>query len=195
MGKQKHLSKILDLFEKSPVVSHSTIQKQVHDKGYAKQIVHSLIRKGSIKRLAKGYYTMHDNPQLIAFCLKPAYFGLQDALSLHNLWEQETIPVLVTSRKVRAGMRKVMGVNVLVRRIEKKYMFGFEHMQDGESYLPYSDVEKTLIDMVHFRERPTEEAITNIRININRRKLDQYLQHYGTQTRKSVLSLLKNKRK
>src|SRR3989338_9032928 len=103
MGKQKYLGKIEELFRKSPVVSFSSIQKYAKNKEYAKQIIHNLLARDKIKRVTKGFYTVSDNPQLSVFCFKPAYFGLQDALSFHNLWEQETVPIIITTRKVRTG--------------------------------------------------------------------------------------------
>lgn len=55
--------------------------------------------------------------------------GLQDALSIHNLWEQETIPIIIITRKIRQGIRKVLDLNVLIRRIDKKYFFGFDYIK------------------------------------------------------------------
>ena len=65
-----------------------------------------LVRQREVKRLTKGYYTVYEDPSLFVHCVKPAYLGLQDAMSFHNLWEQQTIPVVVTCRRVRTGRRK-----------------------------------------------------------------------------------------
>ena len=123
MGKVKYQKKISDLFKKSPVVSYKSIERIIKDKKnvkqYTKQIIRNMIIKEKIKKLAKGYYTALSDSSLIVFCFKPSYLGLQDALSFHNLWEQETIPILITTRKAIPGMRKVMGGNVLLRRINK----------------------------------------------------------------------------
>jgi len=194
MGKEKHLRKIEELFEKSPVVSYSSIERIINDRRkteYAKQLVRNLILKGKIKKLAKGFYTIHDNPQLSIFCFKPSYFGLQDALSFHNLWEQETIPIVITTRKIRQGLRSILGVNVLVRRINKRYFFGFEYLPQDEGYVPYSDIEKTFIDMVYFKERLSDEAIKNITEKIDGKKLNSYLKKYPKNIRKRVLNQLK----
>ena len=123
MGKEKYQREIEALLKKSPVISFSSlariVRKQKKVKQYQKQLIRNLLLKGKLKRLAKGCYTIHDNPALSVFCFKPSYLGLQDALSFHALWEQETIPIIITTRKIRSGIRKIMGMNVLIRRIDK----------------------------------------------------------------------------
>ena len=59
---------------------------------------------------------------------------MQDALSIHDLWEQETVPVILTTRKVRPGIRQVMDNNIFIKRISKKYFFGFEYIKYGDFY-------------------------------------------------------------
>lgn len=194
MGKEKYQKEIEALFERSPVVGFDSIERIIKSKKnvkqYAKQLTRNLLKKGKIKSLAKGYYTSHDESSLAVFCFKPAYLGLQDALSFHELWEQETIPIIITSRKVRQGIRKILGMNVLIRRIDKKYLFGFEYQKQGNFFLPYSDIEKTFIDMVYFNEKISGEAKKNILKRIDRKKLNSYLKKYPQKFRKRVLSYL-----
>ena len=196
MGKNKHLSEIELLFRKSPIVSASSIKKIIRknkkNSTYYKQLIRNLIAKNRIKKLAKGHYTAYDNISLAVFCFKPAYFGLQDALSFHDLWEQESIPIILTSRKIRPGARKIMNSRVLVRRIDKKYFFGFEYNKEGDFFLPYSDIEKTFIDMVYFNENLSMEAIENIKKRVNRKKLEFYLKKYPKKIRKRVLGMIDN---
>lgn len=194
MGKEKYQRDIEELFKKSPVVSFSSIARLMKKgkklKQYPKQLIRNLLSRGKIKTLAKGYYTTHNDPSLIVFCFKPSYLGLQDALSFHNLWEQETIPIIITTRKVRSGIRKVMGVNVLIRRIQKKHFFGFDYHQEGNFCFPYADREKTLIDMVYFKETLSKEAVKNIRKRIDRKKLNVYLKAYPKNVKKAVSRIL-----
>ncbi len=194
MGKEKYKKHIEELFSKSPVVSYSSISRVVkHGKSvkqYAKRLVNYLTKKGEIKRLAKGYYTKLDDVSLIVFCFQPAYLGLQHALSFHNLWEQETIPVVITVRKVRAGIRVVLGKNVLIRRIAKKYFFGLDYERQDKIALPYSDVEKTFLDMLYFREKIGKDALANFKKRVNRQRLNAYLRAYPKRLRARAISLL-----
>lgn len=182
MGKKKYLDDVGKLFEKSPVVDAESISRIISSrkkvKQYNKQLIRNLLVSGKIKRLAKGCYTKHDDISLAVFCFKPAYLGLQDALSIHNLWEQETIPVIITSRKVRNGIRIISGANALIRRIDKKYFFGYDYIKQGDFYFPVSDIEKTFIDMIYFKEEMDNELSANIKKRVDNKKLKSYLRKY-----------------
>ncbi|MEM3402260.1 MAG: hypothetical protein QW179_03025 [Candidatus Hadarchaeales archaeon] len=186
---KRHVEKVREFFNRSPVVNFQSVATLVGDRRYAYVLMNHLVKRGEVKRLAKGYYTVHDDPSLLVFSLKPAYIGLQDAMSFHNLWEQETLPVIVTSRMVRPGIRSVMGHNVLVRRISKRYFFGYDYYQHGEFLLPVSDVEKTLIDMIYFREMK-KDMVKLFRKKVHREKLEKYLEKYGEKFRKKVIEIL-----
>src|SRR3989344_3121380 len=198
MGKEKYLKDVESLFKKSGVVNYNSIERIVRNKknvkSYTKQLTRNLIKQGKIKRLTKGYYTIYDYSSLAVFCFKPAYLGLQDALSVYNLWEQETIPVIITTSKIRPGIRKILGSNVLIRRIEKKYFFGItyrqEDLQGRTIALPYSDIEKTFIDMIYFKEKIIPETLHVFKKRVDRKKLENYLKRYPKRTRKIVLSHL-----
>lgn len=192
MGKQIYLEKIRALFEKSPAVDFKSLERiigKTKNSNYAKLLVHNLLKKGKIKKIGKGIYTKHDEISLAVFSFKPAYLGLQSALSHHRIWEQETIPVIITAKKVRRGVRSVMGRNILLRNINKKYFFGLEYMEEGNFYLPYSDLEKTFIDMVVFNQKIDEDALRKIKKKINKRKLLNYLKRYPMKIRERVTKL------
>ena len=197
MGKEKYRNTVLALFEKSPVVSYNSISRIVNNekkaKGYSKRIINYLLKQGKIKKLTKGCYTALNNSSLAVFCFQPAYLGLQDALSFHNLWEQETIPVIITIRNIRTGIRKSLGSNILIKRIEKKLFFGFDSYQEGNYALPYSDIEKTLIDLVYFKQPIDKETIRNFKKKIDGKKLNSYLKEYPKEIRKKVLDILNKK--
>ncbi len=198
MGEKKYQQDIEKLFKKSPVVDFSSIKRIIHAKNkntkqYAKLLVRNLVLQKKIKRITKGYYTIHDDPTLMVFCMKPAYLGLQDALSIHNLWEQETIPIIITTGNVRQGIREVFGTNVLVRRIEKDYFFGIEYLQQGEFYFPYSDIEKTFLDLLYFRQDIREDVLQDMTKRINMEKLKEYLSYYSKEFQENVKRILKRR--
>ena len=194
MGKEKYLKDVKRLFEKSPVVRFSSILRIVRTKKkvkqYSKKLIRNLILKEGIRKLTKGYYTIYDDPSLLVYCFDPSYLGLQDAMSYHNIWEQEAIPIIITPRKVRQGVRKVLGMNVLIRRISKKYFFGFDYCKHKNFYLPYSDIEKTFVDMVYFKEKLSADVIKSIKKRIDKKKLNSYLKNYPEKVKRKVLRYL-----
>jgi predicted transcriptional regulator of viral defense system len=192
MGKQIHLKKIEELFDKSQTVDFKSIERIIGSKkgNYAKLMIYNLLKKGKINKIGKGIYTKYPESSLSVFAFTPSYLGLQNALSFYGLWEQETIPVILTTKKVRRGIRKIMNSNILVRNIDKKHFFGFELVKEGNFYLPYSDLEKTFIDMVVFNQRMDDEIISNIKKRINKEKLNRYLRRYGIKVKNKVNGLL-----
>jgi len=194
MGKEKYQKKIEELFKKSSIVSFNSIERivksQKNIKQYSKFLVRNLLLKEKIKPMAKGYYSIYDEPSLNIFCFEPAYLGLQDALSTYNLWEQETIPIIITSRKIRPGLRKTRLGNILLKRINKKYLFGIEYQKSGDFYLPYSDIEKTFIDLIYFKIKIDKEILVNLKKVIDIKKLRSYLQKYPKQFKEKALRVL-----
>ncbi len=195
MGKKRHITEIEEFFNKSPVVDFNSIRMMINKKKnikqYTKQLIRNMILRGKVKRLAKGCYTKYDNINLSVYCFKPSYLGLQDALSIHNLWEQETIPIIITIRKVRQGIRKILGLNVMIRRISGKYFFGFDYLKDGDFYFPYSDIEKTFIDMIYYKQYISKEILREFKKKLDKNKLKAYLKNYPKIIRKRANNLLK----
>jgi len=163
--------------------------KKTVGEGYANLVLNKMLRRGEIKRITKGFYSIYDDPSLIVHCLRPAYIGLQDAMSYHGLWEQETSTIVITTRKVRSGLRKVFGNNVIVRRISSNYFFGFDFMEIDEIVLPVSDVEKTFIDLVYFTEMK-KEYLKLFEGRLNRGTTLDYVRKYGQRFRVRVLKFL-----
>lgn len=139
-------------------------------------LLENLYRSGRIYRITRGYYTFYEEVQFVGFAFSPFYYGLEDALSLLNLWEQETNPVVITSRRVRSGVREFRGRNYVVRRIERSMFFGYKYMKYDKFHIPVSEPEKTLIDLLYFRLHIEKKTFDEIIENINVDKLKEYLE-------------------
>jgi predicted transcriptional regulator of viral defense system len=191
MGRIVHIKKLREFIKSVPVFRVRDIELLVGNRNYAHLILHKLTKKEEIKRVIKGWYSLYEDPIVSVFCFKPAYIGLQEALSLHNLWEQETNVVIITTKKVRAGIREIFGNNVILRRIEPKYFFGFDLLNYENFFIPVSDIEKTLIDFVYFNETLTKETLIEIIKHIDKQKLIEYLKKYPSKFRLKVKKLVK----
>ncbi len=181
MGKKIHIEEVRRFARSTPVFAARDVEALVNDRAYALLMLHNMAKSGELRRLARGFYTVHDDPVVSVFALRPAYLGLQDALSLRGLWEQETNVVVVTAGKAKPGVRRVMGSPVVVHRIDPRYFFGFDYLRyEGGFYVPVSDLEKTLIDLVYFRESPGKDVLRDVAARADRRVLAEYLGHYGS---------------
>jgi len=195
MGRIKYIKDIRNLFKRNVIVDINSlkkfIQKKKKDERYVHQIIHNMIKNEEIKRIAKGFYSIYDDPILSVFCFKPSYVGLQSALSIHNLWEQETNPVIITAKKIRQGIRKVNKNNVILHRINPKYFFGMEYIKENNIFIPVSDIEKTFIDMVYFRQNIDKELVKIFKEKLNKKKLKFYSRKYPKNISPRIIEALK----
>ncbi len=155
---------------------------------YLKIMINHLIKTGEIRRIAKGVYTFHDDIAVVGFAFRPFYYGLEDALTYRNFWTQATNPVILTENPVREGLRKFDSANYVVKRIKPRFFFGFDFIKYYDMWLPVSDAEKTLIDLIYFKHGIIEDALGPLLKSLNKEKLDNYLKHYSAGFRKRLYS-------
>ena len=151
-----------------------------------------LIRRGKIVKITKGIYSFSNDAELYGFGFQPFYYGLQHALTLNDLWSEQTMPVIITTRNVKTGKREIGNGNakIFIRRIKPGCFFGFSSILYGNRYLPVSDPEKTLIDFVYFRRTLSSKTYYEIVKRIDKKKLNEYLKHYNSKTVKTVRNIV-----
>ena len=162
---------------KQPIFSTHDVKKLLPStsKEYVYLLLHNLLQKKEMYRISSGIYSFHEEMIIVGFAYSPFYYGLQQALSIHGLWEQEVNPVVITPRKVRDGMRKFEGNNYFIRRVSRDMFFGYEMIKYSGFWVPVSDVEKTLIDMVYYRQYIGKELEKEFRKRVDSKKLCVYL--------------------
>ncbi len=144
-------------------------------RAYLSLLLHNLCKRSEIFRISRGVYSFSNDTTVAGFAYSPFYYGLQNALSIHGLWEQATNPVILTPRHVRTGRRVFAGANYIVRRASRPMFFGYELMQYSGFWVPVSDVEKTFLDMVHFRQPISSELLAEFRRRLDKKELSVYL--------------------
>ncbi len=161
-------------------------------KTYSKRFIQNLIHGKKIFRVAKGVYTIHGSTEVIGFAFSPFYYGLADALSYHNIWEERANRVILTTRIVRTGQRKSMGMNISVFRLPRRLFFGYT-MEKGERfYYPVSDLEKTFIDIVYFGINLRRDTLEKLISKLNPKKLSNYLLRYPENLQKKIKQIYPN---
>jgi predicted transcriptional regulator of viral defense system len=179
LGRVVHLGKVDRFIRSTPAFRSRDIELLVGSRGYALLLLHNLEKAGRVTRVTKGWYSVHDDPTFAVFAFKPAYLGLQEALSIRGLWEQETNVVLVTSARPKPGTRVVMGgSNLVVHRIASSRFFGYDYLSYHGAHVPVSDLEKTFIDLLYFRESPGRDVLKTLGRRVDRERLRSYLSHY-----------------
>ncbi len=175
----KFMKQFIEEFSKKPAFGidevKTFIRRRKASEGYHKLLIQNLLKSGRIYKITRGAYTFYDEVQYVGFAFPPFYYGLEDALSLRGLWEQETNPVIITPRKVRNGIRQFDSRNYLVRRIKRDMFFGYTLLKYEQFYIPVSNIEKTLIDLVYFDIRIPDEIISTMIKKMNRETFNSYL--------------------
>jgi len=190
----KYKKQLYDNFKKSKVFSLRDVRILFSNKNiskdYSKNLMSNLIKEKKIHKITNGKYTFQEEIMCVGFAFSPFYYGLQEALSLHNLHEQETNAIIITTNKIKPGIREIMNTNVYLRRIDKKYFFGYDFIKYYDIEIPVSDIEKTLIDLVYYKENISKDVIIEIKKKIDLNKLNTYLQKYPKSFQKKIIDLI-----
>jgi len=67
--------------------------------------------------------------------------------------------------------------------------FGFDFVSYSGMFVPVSDIEKTLIDLVYFREPLSKEVLKELNKRIDQKKLKKYLSRAPRYVREKLVKL------
>ena len=125
--------------------------------------------------------------------VKNWYFGLETAIKLNNITHEFfTIDYVVSDTIFRAKPFKILGRKVKFVKLNKK-LFGFGIKKTKNT--PYSDLEKTILDIIHIRKYSGEsnKAIRDYVIEwvdeANKNKMKKYSKHYTKSVRTALEEL------
>lgn len=190
----KYAKQFLEYFQNFPsfTVRDARIffQKKGADGQYYKIFMHNLIKSGKAFTVARGAYTLHDDPMAAGFAFSPFYYGMETALTYYKLWDYVTPISIITTRRVRRGSITLLGRNASIRRIKKDKFFGYSMVQEDGIYVPMADIEKTMIDSVYFHSRFSKDVYVSMAKRIDRVKMKGYLRHYSGIVNSQVNGLL-----
>ncbi len=164
--------------------------KKIGD-GYLRLMLHKYVKSGKIKRITRGAYTFHDDAIVVGFAFRPFYYGLESALSMLGVSLQASNNIVMTTRNVRTGIRAFQGRNYEVVRISSNLLFGFSTIGVGNFWVPVSDLEKTLVDMLYLNIPIREELYHAISKKLDRIRFDGYIKKLGQDFEASANEKLK----
>lgn len=120
--------------------------------------------------------------------IKIWYFGLSTALKLNNLThEYFTIDYVINEKLFRAKPFLILGYKIKFIKIIPK-LTGFGVISKD---LPYSDVEKTMLDYIYLKEHGNIKIIPEeILDSCSRKKLAEYSKNYDKRTARRLKEML-----
>ena len=171
----------------------------------ARRVISYMISYGHIIRILRGLYYVRtieefaarksiDTLKLISLGMKKLsvnwYFGLNTALRLNGATHEFSPVIHVLNDSIyRPKIVKINGEDVRFIKL-KKDLFGFGIVE--KNGVKYSDLEKTLLDMVYlsrYRSTPEERMVSVLgeyKKEVKKRKLVEYLRFYPKSVRKVV---------
>ncbi len=183
------IKEITKHFADYPVFTYRDVALFLNGKA---KVVHNLPRlmsymksNGMLYSVEKGVYTFNNDIMIAGFAYSPFYYGLLSALTIRDLWTQNSRPEIMTPRKVRKSMVHAFGKEkdiVFVHHVPVKYFFGFDIVDYGKLKVPVSDPEKTLIDLFYYKVKLAIQDYSAVLKAIDMKKLERYLKEYDGHT-------------
>ena len=140
------------------------------DASYTKVYLNRLLKKGMIRRIQRGQYTVHNDPIIFSTHITwPSYISLWYALRYHNLTEQvpEKISVLTTSKK-SLNRIEFMGRSIVFTTIPSTYLFGYSKIFVSGFEVFMADPEKAIVDSIALRKISLSEIFSIIESEADR---------------------------
>ncbi|MFA6328383.1 MAG: hypothetical protein WCY41_02980 [Candidatus Micrarchaeia archaeon] len=166
-----------------PVVHFNEVARRLGSTGYARVLMHRLVRTGKIKRVGRGAYSASNNIFAIASNLHyPSYVSFISASYLYGFTQAIPVTVYVATAR-RHEETEALGYRLKFVQLESTW--GFRKERQGEEDVFVAEVEKLMIDaflkpecMGNFQE--IENVFANA-LKPDMEKLKAYLQRLGSE--------------
>jgi len=155
-------------------------------------LIHRYTKKGFIKRLKKGIYTLYDTSvpdiYLANKLYEPSYVSLEFALSFHRVIPETVYEITsVTTKSTRHF--NASGKTFSYHRIKKEAFTGYavSRQRGGISAL-IADPEKAFVDLTYLRLRRNKELLSRFdKEKINPAKASRYAKLFNNEKLASVI--------
>ncbi|MFB6191632.1 MAG: type IV toxin-antitoxin system AbiEi family antitoxin domain-containing protein [Candidatus Nanohaloarchaea archaeon] len=146
------MGELLDWAEKRSMFNLNEAERQLGlERDYLREKLSRSVRRGELKRIERGKYTIHDDPLIYATSIeRPSYLSLWSGLRFYNLTTQQPTKAQVMSPVNRSNLE-----NVEFFHTEKMFGFGKENYRGFE--VSVAEKERLLLDCLSRRQIPVTE--------------------------------------
>ncbi|MCL4326378.1 MAG: hypothetical protein M1481_06130 [Candidatus Thermoplasmatota archaeon] len=189
---------IIDHFSSYPVFTRRDLKLYFTDRkikaANLTRLLSYMKSNGKLYALRKGVYTFKKDDMVSGFSYSPFYYGLLSALTIRELWTQNSRPDIITIKKVRTSNVSIFDDpkdRIFVHHMSAKYFFGFDVVRYGTMKVLVSDPEKTLIDLFYYKVKLAIQNYSGLLRAVNTKKLRRYLKVYDKRTARIVMEFVK----
>jgi predicted transcriptional regulator of viral defense system len=178
------MADLLKWAEERPLFNLNEVERASGlDREQLRKKVFRLAKKGDLKRIERGLYTVHDDPLIYASNIeRPSYISFWTALRYYDLTSQQPTKVQVVTGSRHEDLED----------IEFHYsgnVFGYEK-QDYQGFeLNVAEKERLLIDILAYGEVPLEEIVSLVEgVDVDRAV--EFAERFGKNAVKKRLGFL-----
>lgn len=146
-------------------------------------LIHRYTKKGFIRRLKRGIYTLNDifvpDIYLANKLYEPSYVSLEFALSFHRVIP-ETVYEITSVSTNPTRLFNALGKTFSYHRIKKEAFTGYSVYRQGEASELIADPEKAFVDLTYLRLRRKKQLLSRFdKRKINPAKALRYAQLFN----------------
>jgi len=168
----------LEMVRTLPVFTTKQISAILGDYRYSKVYLNRMIKKGLIRRLKRGFYTVHEDPLIFATHIYyPSYVSLWYAFQHYGTTTQ--LPITIEIMTYKNGSFQNMEF------IKSRHLWGYHRIKHLGFDVFMSDIEKAIIDAVTTERVPLDE-IQNAVKNCDIDKLEEYTMKMDISSMKKI---------
>ncbi|MEM3404600.1 MAG: hypothetical protein QXJ17_08700 [Nitrososphaeria archaeon] len=111
--------------------------------------INRMVNRGLIYKIERGKFTIYNDPFLVSTqLLYPSYISFLTGLFLHGKTTQTINEILVATSK-RKNSVESFGLKIKFVKLNPKFMFGFNKVEKGSSYIFLAKLEKVILDSLY----------------------------------------------
>lgn len=191
-------AKIYEQFGRTPVFRLADVAQIIQNRLYAKKFMQRMVVEGKIKKIKRGFYTLHEDPFLVStYAVRPSYITSVSALSFHHMITQ--IPNKVFCFTEKPGTKITFVSDILY--FHTNYFFGFVQ-EDYENFPVHIALpEKAVIDSIGvvpvsvFEEAFEDVEIKNLVMLLEKIKKSSIVKRIGYLAERNGFDVYENLRR
>ncbi|MEW6009336.1 MAG: hypothetical protein AB1629_06865 [Candidatus Omnitrophota bacterium] len=157
-------------------------------------LIHRYAKKGFIKRLKKGIYTLYDTSvpdiYLANKLCEPSYVSLELALSFHRVIP-ETVYEITSITTKSTKQFSALGKTFSYHRIKKEAFTGYSVYRQRDISALIADPEKAFVDLTYLRLRKKKELLSRFdKKKINPAKASRYAKLFNNEKLTRVIKTI-----